>query len=371
MRILILSWRDIHHPWAGGSEVNIQEMAKRWVKKGHDVTMLTAHHYGGSLGRNKEIIDGIKVIRVGGRYSIYFLIPLYYLLKFRSKTDVIVDVENAIPFFTPIFSNKPKYCLVNHIHKDIFFKEMKFPLDLIGYFAETKLMPLFYKNVPFITISKTTLNQLAALGIAKKNIKIVYAGLDQDVYKPSKDKFRKPTILYLGRLRRYKRVNILISLMKDILKKVKSAQLIIAGDGEDRPALERQVHKLGLQKQIKIVGYVNQTRKLELLQKSWVFVTPSLMEGWGLAVLEANACGTPAVTFKVPGLSESVINGVSGYLTEDAADMRRQIIRILEDDVNRAKLVKGALKHSSHFDWNKSSNKFLEILTRHVLNNQK
>lgn len=363
MRILIFNWRDITHPWAGGSEVNIHEMAKRWIIQGHKVTILCAQHYGNNgFQKTQETIDGINIIRVGGRYSVYIFSPIYYLLKLKNKSDLIIDIENGIPFFTPLFSRKPKCCLVNHVHRGVFFTELRFPLNIFGYFLETKLMPFLYRNVLFVTISKTAKEQLGEIGINRNCIKVVYPGIDHSVYKTGGKKFKLPTIIYLGRLRKYKRVGILLDLIAHIAKIIPDCRLFIVGDGDTRRTLEAKVIKHDLEKKVKILGYVNLQQKVDLLQRSWIYVTPSSMEGWGLTVLEANACGTPAIAFRVPGVSEAIRDNQSGSLVSTTQELQDRLINLLMDASQRKKLSEGAIKRAADFSWERSANKLLKIL---------
>lgn len=361
MKILFFSWRDINHPWAGGSEVNTQEIAKRWVSQGHQVGILCSHYPKRRASSDRDRIDGIEIYRVGGRFSIYLLAPIYYLLNLRNKYDIIIDVENGIPFFTPLFCLKPKCCLVHHIHRAVFFVEMKFPFNVLGFLLETKLMPLVYRWTPFVTVSHNTEDEVHSLGI-KNTLDIIYNGVDHSLYKAGKDKYKNPTIIYLGRLRRYKRIDILFNILERIVKKNPNIKLIIAGDGEDRKRLVVLSKRKGLNGHIEMMGFVNQDKKIELLQKSWLFISPSSMEGWGVSVIEANACGTPALAFKVPGLSESIIDGYSGFLADNQQEMETKIEDLLSNTQLRNRMAENALKRAAEFDWRKSADKFMFLL---------
>jgi len=158
MRILIFNWRDLKHTWAGGGEIYIFEQASRWVKKGHEVTVFCGQDIEKNLP-SFETIDGIKIFRKGGRYSLYLWASWYYLTRFRSKVDIVIDVENGIPFFTPLFSWIPKVCYVYHIHGKQFFYEIPTPLNYIGYSIERFIFPLLYRHISIVTISETTKKQ--------------------------------------------------------------------------------------------------------------------------------------------------------------------------------------------------------------------
>ena len=177
MRILIFNWRDIKHSWTGGGEIYIFEQASRWVKMGHDVTILCGQDTEKNLPFF-EVIDGIKIYRKGGRYSLYLWTAWYYLTQFRGKADVVIDVENGIPFFTPLFCRLPKICYVYHVHGKQFFYEFPAPFNYIGYAIERFIFPLFYKHVPIVAISKTTKKELLKIGFSKDLVTVVYCGMN-------------------------------------------------------------------------------------------------------------------------------------------------------------------------------------------------
>src|SRR3989344_7711139 len=172
MKILIFNWKDIKHPYAGGAEVNIHEQAKRWVKDRHEVIQFSPKF---KNSKDKELVDGVNIIRAGGRFSTYLIAPFYYLFKLRKETDVIIDIENGIPFFTPLFSRRPKVCIMHHVHQNVFFKELPFFIAWIPYLME-RYMRLFYKNVKFIAVSETTKNEMKEI-LKITNVDVVYNGI--------------------------------------------------------------------------------------------------------------------------------------------------------------------------------------------------
>lgn len=361
MNIVILNWRDIKNEWAGGGEVYVFEIAKRWVKTGHKVALFCGQGIGETLPE-EEIIDGIHVYRKGGRYSLYLWACWYYFTKLQKTCDIIVEVQNGIPFFSIIYSRKPKIALVYHIHGKQFFIELSFPLNIIGYAIERYMFPLFYFKSKVIAISKTTKQELKKLGIPDRNIKLVYSGIDgkESVKKDKKSVY--PSILYLGRIKKYKRVHLLVKLMPKILSRVPDAHLVVAGWGTEAAAVIDISMRSNIRKRVKIVGPVSEAEKRELLSKAWVFVNPSIGEGWSISVIEANLRGTPAVAFNVPGLSESIRDGETGLLAENEEEFVDKICEILENQTLRRKLGENAINWSKHFSWDSSAKKSLQIL---------
>jgi glycosyltransferase involved in cell wall biosynthesis len=362
MKILIFNWRDIKNSWAGGSEIYIHEIAKRFIVKGNQVTLFCAQDQVMKLP-SEEVIDGIKIVRKGGRFSIYFWAPIYYLGKLRKNADIIIDVQNGIPFFTQFFSlRKKKFCLVHHVHGKQFFYEFSNPLASVGFLLEKYLFPFVYRSQDIIAVSKTTKDELVKLGFKKNKISVVYNGIYCSKNLEQIKKFPIPTIIYLGRIKKYKRVDLLIRLMPQILKKVPHTKLLIAGWGTEGSVITDIVMRGSIKKNVEILGPVSELKKKELLSKSWIFVNPSIHEGWSISVLEANSYGTPAVAFKVPGLSESIVDGKTGMLCDTEEGLVDCISKLLLNKDQRSKLGKNARDWATTFSWDKSADEFLKLL---------
>lgn len=362
-RILIFNWRDTKHVFAGGAELYVHEIAKQWVKDGHQVTVFC-----GNDGKSKrsEVIGDVQVIRRGGFYFVYFWAFIYYITQFRGKYDIIVDCHNGIPFFTPIYSRKPIYCLIHHIHQEVFRHSLPKPLAKLAIFLERDLMPLVYRNVGFITVSESSKKDIHNLGLGiKKGIEVVNPGVNLKNLTLG-IKSPEPTILYLGRLKAYKSVDVLIRAFEKIAREVDDAQLIIVGSGEEENSLKRLTSELNLNGKVVFKGRVSEKEKIGLLQKAWVFVNPSFMEGWGITTIEASACGTPIVASDVPGLRDSVKDMETGCLVSygNSDAFAESILTIIKDKHLRDRMGKEAVMWASNFDWNKTSNAFLSIINK-------
>jgi glycosyltransferase involved in cell wall biosynthesis len=366
MNILIFHWRDTKHEWSGGSEIYIREISERWVSLGHAVTLFCGQNLAGNLP-SEEMQQGVRIIRKGGRFSVYIWAFYYFLREFRTWCDVIVDAQNGIPFFTPLYSRKPKTVIVHHMHGKQFFVELPFPFNIIGFCIERYLFPLFYKGVDIIAVSKSTKHELMKVGFLPDDIHVVYNGVTAHHSRGADNhKFITPTILYLGRIKKYKRVDHLIEIMPEIVKHVPTVRLLIAGWGTEASSVIDISMRGALRKKIKIIGPVSEKEKKYLLQKSWVFVNPSMNEGWGISIIEANSYGTPAVAYNVPGLSESIRDGKTGLLAHDKNEFTQQIIRLLKNNTLRAALGKEAIAWSHQFSWEKTANESLKRITSHA-----
>lgn len=223
-------------------------------------------------------------------------------------------------------------------------------------------MPYAYNKSKFITISESSRSDMQKLDL-KTEIEIIFPGVDLASMAPG-EKSPDPTILYLGRLKGYKSVDVLIKSFKKILGKVNRAKLLIAGDGEEKGALKKLAEELGITSSIEFLGRVTDSEKISLMQKAWVFVNPSMTEGWGITTIEANACGTPVVAADVPGLRDSVRNPHTGYLVMhgDSNAMAVKLVELLENDNLREEMSRNAIEWARNFDWQKSANKFNELL---------
>ena len=363
-RILILNWRDITHMYAGGAEVYVHEIAKIWVASGNHVTLFCGND--GKQSRY-ENIDGINIVRRGGFYLVYVWAFLYYVLRFRGKYDIVVDCENGIPFFAPLYVGKPLFCLMHHVHQDVFFHSLPKPLAWLASTLEKDLMPLIYKKVQFITVSQSSKQEMEALGIGKAGISVVHPGIDAAEFtRTFTEKTPYPTVLYLGRLKAYKSVNVLIQAFRIVLSERPETRLIIAGDGDEKENLKRLVKELHISKeQIQFLGAVSHEKKIRLLQSSWVLVNPSFMEGWGIVVIEANACGTPVIASDVPGLRDSVLHNKAGYLVPygDVAAFAKTILAVVENRELREKFETSAKEWAGNFTWEKTGKDFFTAIS--------
>jgi len=362
MKILILNWRDIRDPLAGGAEVYLHQIGRRLARE-HEV-FLFCRRYEGSSSRDE--IDGIKVIRRGGSFSLYLHFILNYLFTLhREHFDVVVDGINGVPFFTPLFVRRPKVAIVFHIvGREIFFRELPFPLSLVALIAE-KMIPIVYRRVPVVVISDSTRDEVIRFGIPEKNISLVYCGMEnlkKTVGKPH-EKSVNPSVAYFGRIKDYKQLDHLVKAFAQVNVDMSNSELVIAGRG-DYSGLAALVESLGLSESVRLLGEVSDQDKEEMLGAAWVFVTPSKKEGWGITVIEANNCGTPAIAYNVPGLRDSIRDGETGLLVAPGKidNLAGSIITVLKDAGLREKLSRNAREWASKFNWDNSAEEFARVI---------
>jgi glycosyltransferase involved in cell wall biosynthesis len=361
LRILALNWRCLQHPQAGGSELNLFAQARHWVKDGHDVTIITANPGSAYVTEREEMVDGIRVIRMGGRISLYLHAALY-VLRYGPTFDRIVDVANGIPFFTPLLCNTPGVLLVHHVHDQQWFSEFPAPVAAVGRFIECRVVPLVYRHHQVIAVSPTTRDALVELGVDAAQIHIVYNGIEQPTDLMSEEHGVGHRIAYVGRLKRYKRLDLLVRAVAHLRAQFPDIQLDLAGDGDARPEIEALIVQLGLQEHVTVHGFVNEQTKARILGTATLFATPSMHEGWGLSVIEANVYGCPAVAYNVPGLRVSIRHGDTGLLADDEAGFHAALASLLQDQALRARLSDGARRWAATFSWETSATATLQVL---------
>ncbi|HYK08159.1 MAG TPA: glycosyltransferase, partial [Candidatus Eisenbacteria bacterium] len=363
-RILIFNWRDTKHKWAGGAEVYIHELAKRWVKEGNQVTIFCGND--GHRSRN-EILDGIQIVRRGGFYSVYIWAFLYYILKFRGNYDIIIDSENGIPFFTPLYTNTKTFLLIHHVHQEVFRKSLRPPFSWLALFLEARAMPFIYKKTQVITVSPSSKADILKHKLTKQEPIIVYNGVDLHEFNIGKKNI-KPLVLYVGRLQYYKSLNVFIKAAKQLIEEGINADFIIAGEGDEKNRLQKYANELEISPHIQFLGKIDHKEKIKLFQKAWVFVNPSFMEGWGITTIEAAACGTPTVASNVPGLKDSIKHKITGILVSygDTKNFANAIREIVENKKMREKMSKASWDWAQNFSWEESSRIFMHTIQRNI-----
>lgn len=367
MRILAVNWQDLTNPLAGGAEVHIEEILKRIAAWGHSVTLACSNYPG---GKEREERDGLQIRRRGSRQNFNFKTPgLVKEILAESDYDLIVEDINKIPFYLPLWQKRPHLAVIPHLFGKNIYQEANAVIASYVYLAE-KPIPRVYRRSHFLAISNSTKEDLVVRGIARERIDVAECGVDHTVYKvdPASQRYADPTILYLGRLKKYKSVHHVIAAMPAIRKSIAKARLLIVGSGDHLDELKALTQKLGLENCVEFVGFVSEKEKLEFLRRSHVSVYPSPKEGWGITNIEANACGTPVVAANAPGLKDSVNDGKSGLLYEygNIERLAEQIVRLLGDQKMHSEMSKSAIEWAQRFTWEDCAKKSFAAMERTV-----
>ncbi|MBW8886368.1 MAG: glycosyltransferase [Fibrobacteres bacterium] len=351
-RVLLVNWRDIKNPEAGGAEVHLHEVAVRLVAAGFACVQYS-HAFAGAPAR--EIIDGVEVHRIGGKFLFNYTVGLRARGWCRRHAiDVVLDDSNKIPFFLPWFCGKPVVAQIHHLFGRVLFHETAWPMACYVLAFEA-LMPAAYRRVQVLTGSESSRVELIRKGFGK--VDIAPEGADLSMYRPPADPAKRGNvILYVGRIKRYKGLDMILEGAAALKPGFPDLVLKIAGSGDDVPRLKEKAKALGLEACTEFLGFISEERKVELYGEARVVVNSSLKEGWGLTSIEANACGTPVVATDVPGLCDSVRHGETGYLVPfgDAQAFAAAVRGILSDPEAAAAMRLRGLDWASRHTWEKT-----------------
>ena len=360
MRILVLNWQDFTNPHAGGAELHLQEIFSRIVDRGHSVDLLCSSWANAPLRAN---LGGIEVYRTGTRHTYPFVAQRYYRRRLAGNDyDVVIEDLNKVPLYTPLWGLRKLVVLVHHLFGGTVFREASPPVAAAVWLSERPL-GAFYRGVPFEAVSSSTADDLVARGIPRKAIRVIYNGVDSNRLTPDAgERSEQPLFIYLGRLKKYKRVDIVIKAFAGL--NVPEARLEIAGIGDYRAALEGLVKSLDLEERVRFLGFIPEDEKVHLLRRAWASVLASPKEGWGISNLEAAACGTPVIAANSPGIRESVIDGATGFLVpqNDPEAMTAAMRGIVQSPDLVEVLGKAARKFAEGFGWDRAANETLSHL---------
>jgi glycosyltransferase involved in cell wall biosynthesis len=363
VRVLMLNERDLSHPLAGGVEVHLEEIASRLVARhGIEMTVLCAAFPGAAA---EEVRQGIRYVRFGDRsFSYYAQIPGRARAELATGGCGLV-VENLckLLFFSRFYlPGVPRLALVHHLFGASAFRQVAAPIA--SYVVATEaLLPLLYRGVPFVAVSPSTRDDLIKRGIPRRDIRVIPNGLDHVKYRPADAPAASDLVVFVGRLEHYKGVDLLLEAWLRVRAARPAARLVIVGSGTAGEEMRRRAQDAGFGGSVSFAGFVSEADKIAWLQRATVLVQPSRKEGWGLTVLEANACGAPVVATDVPGLRDSVRHGSSGLLAApNATSLAASLVAVLGDAPLRARLAREARAWSERFSWDHVSDAFADVV---------
>jgi glycosyltransferase involved in cell wall biosynthesis len=359
VRILWFNWRDIYNPEAGGAEVLTHEIATRLSSRfGCDVTLFASQFDG---AQQKVEIDGIKIIREGGKFGVYSKAVQYYR-RYKDNFQLVIDEINVKPFLAPKFVKEiPLVALIHQTSPEQFSHELPFPISYIGrHYLEKKWLS-YYRDTTTVTISESTRHELQRLGFTK--IFLMPEGLNVTPLKSLPVKESVPTFAFIGRLKKHKLPHHAVQAFSIINQELPDAKFWIIGDGYMRKELQRT--KIP---NIEFFGRVTNEKKFELLKRAHMILVPAIREGWGLVVTESNSMGTPAVAYDVPGLRDSIKDGKTGFLVRDNSprELANLAISLFRDSLTLDKISANAITYARQFNWDKSAQVFYDILQAQV-----
>jgi glycosyltransferase involved in cell wall biosynthesis len=333
VKVGIVAWRELGHPGWGGSEVVVDRVAKGFLDRGWTVSLLCA----GPIGARPY-----RVVANGGRFSQYLRAPFAW--RRVGHVDVVIDVSNGIPFFAPLWQRRPTVCLVHHVHADQWRDVLPRPLAAIGWFLERRIVPKVYRR--FWSVSPSTSAGLRGLGIPADRIREIFNGIDVDSIAGAADhRSVEPLFVVIARLVPHKGVDRVLDAWQAVGPTI-GGELVVIGEGPLRSELEAR----GVPA-TRFVGHVSDELKLETLRKSWALVHGAHHEGWGIVVMEAAAVGIPTLAFTVPGVRDAVVDGTTGLLADNGAELGEHWLRLAADASLRETLGRNALERARSMSW--------------------
>jgi glycosyltransferase involved in cell wall biosynthesis len=363
MHLLAVNFRDPAHPEAGGAELHLEEILVEAVRRGMRVTWLASGFPGGAAAAEHR---GIAIVRRGTWWNFNWVVPGVLRREFSSPApDLVIEDINKVPCFTPWWTPAPVAAIVPHLFGSTAFREATLPTALYVVLLEA-LIPVAYRRSRFLAISESTRDDLVQRGIRATRVAVVHCGMDHDSYCPDPRVARaaSPTIVFVGRLRRYKGLDWVMRAMPRVLRAVPDARLEVIGDGPYLAELRLGAARLGVAHAVQFRGFLPRADKVRAMQSAWVLVQPSPKEGWGLTVVEGAACGTAVVAADSPGLRDSVKRDVTGLLVpfDDVEALAAALIRVLTDPALRDRLATGGIEWAARFTWPDCAHRSLEAL---------
>ncbi|MDO5501546.1 MAG: glycosyltransferase family 4 protein [Actinomycetia bacterium] len=366
LRILMLNWRDMRHPEAGGAEKYLTMVASGLSARGHTVTVRTAAYPGSPA---EETIDGVHYLRSGGRFDIYPRAIGAQFLR-RHRPDVVVDVQNGVPYLSPLVQQAPVINLVHHVHREQWPVALGPALSRVGWWLESQVAPRVYRSSTYVTVSDATRRELIDLGIDSDRIQVIHNGTER-VALEGAHRSGHPSLVVLGRLVPQKRVEFAIEAVAALHTEMPGLTLDVVGSGFWGSRLKALASTLGVADRVFFHGHVSESEKHHLLARSWVHVLPSLKEGWGLVVVEAGIHGTPTIAFtEAGGPTDSIVDGHTGMLVDGGLpEFVAAAHRLLTDAPMRTRMSGAATTWVRQFTWDETVRRWEELLT-HVARGQ-
>jgi glycosyltransferase involved in cell wall biosynthesis len=264
-----------------------------------------------------------------------------------------VDEFNGIGYGTFFIRNS--VLLIHQMYGEFWSVELG-PAGRIFEILERQFLKL-YRKKPTITISASTAADLGLLGF--QNITIITDGLEVTPLTTMPEKKDQLTMVYLGRIKKTKNPEDVVKAFLIVQKTIPDACLRVVGDGPFLPDLREKYRD---NSGISFYGFVDFKKKYELMTDAHFLLVPSIREGWGQIVIQANAVGTPVIGYNVRGLRDSICHGKTGILVNNFKEMAEQIIMLWNDGPKRDELGRNALDWAHSFSYGKMRSDFVKYI---------
>ncbi|MFD2611097.1 glycosyltransferase family 4 protein [Paenibacillus gansuensis] len=355
MNITILSLRGpTNFPHKGGAREYIKYLAAPWQKEGHKITLVCGIEKKYGLPGH-EFVDGIEVIRIGKSGTPILAIWKYYWKHLRKSTDLLIENMVSFPMLSPMLApGKNNTTIVHHLTGKAYWTTQSLPKAIIGTFMERVVLPVVYRRTKMVAVSELTRGELVHNGLREDRVEIIEPGVDNSYFCPDPSVAKEPLIFYIGRMGGVKKVDHLISAFKQLSPSYPELRLVVAGPGETE-----ELKKLAGDAPVEFAGFLSEEQKRDLYRRAMVFASPSLREGFGITYVEANACGTPVVGYKIDGLA-TVADGAGIFVDSGDVDALADAMEsIVADSGLRRRMEEAALASAARFSWKVSSRKGL------------
>ncbi|HEY3142510.1 MAG TPA: glycosyltransferase family 4 protein [Acidimicrobiales bacterium] len=364
-RVHALAWRDLDDVEAGGSEVHIAEIAKRWAAAGVDVTLRTSW----AQGQPTEAMrDGYKVIRRAGRHMVFPRAAAAELAGRTGPRDALIEIWNGMPFLSPLWCRGPRVVFLHHVHAEMWKMVLGPNLAKWGDLLERRIAPPLYRRTRIVTLSESSKAEMVEdLGFRSELVTVVQPGIDTRFTPGSGDeRSADPLVVAVGRLAPVKRYDRLVRAAHLARQQIPNLRLHIVGDGFERPVIEATIDELGAADWVSLRGYLTDAELVDLYRQAWIVASASAREGWGMTITEAAACGTPAVATRIAGHADAIVDGVSGVLADDEAGLAEGMVDVLGDARRLEELSKGALARAGALTWGQTATQVMRVLAEEV-----
>jgi glycosyltransferase involved in cell wall biosynthesis len=362
-RIHFVAWRDLDDPEAGGSELHAHKVAALWADAGLDVTFRTS-----AVPDASETLTrgGYRVLRRAGRYGVFPGAAWEGLRMGHRPGDALVEVWNGMPFLSPLWYRGPRIVFLHHVHAEMWGMVLPPTLARMGDTMERRIAPRFYRKSRIVTLSESSRDEIVGmLRLHPDRVTVAPPGVDER-YGPGGHRSETPLVVAVGRLVPVKRFDALMRALAPLKAARPDLEAVIIGEGYERSALEALRAELGAADWIHLPGRVSDGELVDWYRRAWVVASSSQREGWGMTLTEAAACGTPAVATNIAGHADAVVDGESGVLVDDVAQLSGALGRVLDDEVLRTRLSKGAVERARWFTWDATARRALEALAGEV-----
>jgi glycosyltransferase involved in cell wall biosynthesis len=349
-RVHVLAWRDLDDAEAGGSEVHADEVMRRWADLGLDVLHRTSFAPGLP---HEATRNGYRVVRRGSRYTVFARTVASELTKRMGPYDALVEIWNGVPWFSPIWCRRPRVTVLHHIHGPMWDQMLPGPLGPLGRLLEARVAPPFYRRGLTVTGATSSREEMLELGFRPDRVIAVPYGVD-DRFRPGGARTPHPSVVAVGRLAPVKRFDRVIDAVVRARRTVPDLTATIVGQGPLADELRARIDAADAGAFIRLAGRVDDADLIDLYRSSWLVVSGSIAEGWGLSLTEAAGCGTPALATDIRGHRNSVLHGESGVLVAPD-DLGDEMASLLADRARLDQLADGALRWGRSLTWEQSA----------------